>query len=166
MIKIGVLSDTHGDFPAQLYRFFENCDQIWHAGDWGNIETYNTLKQFKPLQSVWGNIDGQELRIEMPEHAIFTVEQLKVLLIHIGGYPGKYSKKCLRLIHTHRPDIMVCGHSHILKVIRDKEFGLMHFNPGAAGLKGFHSKCTALRFTIEGKTCKNLEVWEMPKTLP
>jgi putative phosphoesterase len=163
MLKIGVLSDTHGYVPPQLYNFFKNCDEIWHAGDWGDIETYEKMKSFKPLKTVWGNIDNKELRIEMPEYLLFSVEDLSVLMIHIGGYPGKYSHRCLELIKANRPDVMVCGHSHILKVMRDKSFGLMHFNPGACGLKGFHSKCTALRFDVEGKTLKNLEVWEMPK---
>lgn len=166
MVKIGILSDTHGFIPSQVYRFLENCDEIWHAGDWGDLKTYDELKAFKPLRAVWGNIDGKDLRVEMPEYLVFEVENLKVLMIHIGGYPGKYSNKCLELIKTHRPDIMVCGHSHILKVMRDNTYGLMHFNPGAAGNKGFHAKCTALRFEIAAGKCQNLEVWEMPKTMP
>ncbi len=163
MKRIGIISDTHGHIPSQVYRFFENCDEVWHAGDWGDLETFQQLRAFKPLKTVWGNIDGKELRLEMPEYDVFKVESMKVLMIHIGGYPGKYSHKCQELIKTHRPDIMVCGHSHILKVMRDKTYGLMHFNPGAAGLKGFHSKCTALRLEIVDNKCQNLEVWEMPK---
>lgn len=163
MLKIGILSDTHGYVPPQLYDFFKNCDELWHAGDWGDIETYEKLKSFKPLRTVWGNIDNKDLRLEMPEHLLFRAEDLNVLMIHIGGYPGKYSHRCLDLIKSNRPDIMVCGHSHILKVMRDKTYGLMHFNPGACGMKGFHAKCTALRFEVEGKNLKNLEVWEMPR---
>ncbi len=163
MLKIGILSDTHGFVPPQLYNFFKNCDEIWHAGDWGDINTFNQLKAFKPLKTVWGNIDGKELRIEMPEHIIFKAEDLTVLMIHIGGYPGKYSHKCNELIKSNRPDVMVCGHSHILKVMRDKTYGLMHFNPGAAGQKGFHTVSTALRFEVNGKNMSKLEVWEMPR---
>jgi len=163
MLKIGILSDTHGYVPPQLYDFFKNCDELWHAGDWGDVETYEKLRLFKPLRTVWGNIDNKDIRLEMPEHLLFRAEDLNVLIIHIGGYPGKYSHRCLDLIKSNRPDIMVCGHSHILKVMRDKTYGLMHFNPGACGMKGFHAKCTALRFEVEGKNLKNLEVWEMPR---
>lgn len=163
MLKIGILSDTHGYVPPQLYDFFKNCDELWHAGDWGDVETYEKLRSFKPLRTVWGNIDNKDIRLEMPEHLLFRAEDLNVLIIHIGGYPGKYSHRCLDLIKSNRPDIMVCGHSHILKVMRDKTYGLMHFNPGACGMKGFHAKCTALRFEVEGKNLKNLEVWEMPR---
>ncbi|MES2689830.1 MAG: metallophosphoesterase family protein, partial [Bacteroidota bacterium] len=123
------------------------------------------INSFKPLKTVWGNIDGKELRTEMPEWVVFEAEQLKVLMIHIGGYPGKYSSRCLELIKQNRPDIVVCGHSHILKIMRDKTYGLMHFNPGAAGFKGFHSLSTALRFVIDGKQMKDMEVWEMPKKI-
>lgn len=163
MIKVGIISDSHGFIPPQVYQFLENCDEVWHAGDWGDLKTYEECKAFKPLRTVWGNIDGKELRVEMPEYVVFEAESLKVLMIHIGGYPGKYSHKCHELIKTHRPNVMVCGHSHILKVIRDKTYGLMHFNPGAVGNKGFHSKCTALRFEVVGDKCQNLEVWEMSK---
>jgi putative phosphoesterase len=163
MLKIGILSDTHGYVPPQLYDFFKNCDELWHAGDWGDVETYEKLRSFKPLRTVWGNIDNKDIRLEMPEHLLFRAEDLNVLIIHIGGYPGKYSHRCLDLIKSNRPDIMVCGHSHILKVMRDKTYGLMHFNPGACGMKGFHAKFTALRFEVEGKNLKNLEVWEMPR---
>jgi hypothetical protein len=103
--------------------------------------------------------------MEMPEYTIFNVEELSVLIMHIGGYPGKYTNRCSELIKANRPDIMVCGHSHILKVMRDKKYGLMHFNPGACGKKGFHSLCTAIRLEIDGKIMRNLEVWEMPKQI-
>lgn len=164
MLKVGILSDTHGFVPSQLYRFFDECDEIWHAGDWGNPEIFFEMQRFKPLKTVWGNIDGTVLRHEMPEILHFKVEGLKVLLLHIGGYPGNYSPQGLRLIKEHTPDVMVCGHSHILKVMRDKQFNLMHFNPGAAGYKGFHTKCTALRLNINEDKLSNLEVWEMPKS--
>lgn len=165
MKRIGILSDTHGYMPPQLYDFFKDCDELWHAGDWGDLQTFDAVNNFKTLKTVWGNIDGKELRTEMPEFIVFEAEQLKVLMIHIGGYPGKYSAKCLELIKQNRPDIMVCGHSHILKIMRDKTYGLMHFNPGAAGFKGFHSLSTALRFVVDGKQMKDMEVWEMPKKM-
>lgn len=165
MKRIGILSDTHGYMPPQLYDFFKDCDELWHAGDWGDLQTFDAINSFKPLKTVWGNIDGKELRTEMPESVVFEAEQLKVLMIHIGGYPGKYSARCLELIKQNRPDIVVCGHSHILKIMRDKTYGLMHFNPGAAGFKGFHSLSTALRFVIDGKQMKDMEVWEMPKKI-
>ena len=163
MRKIGLLSDTHGYLPSQLMEFFKDCDEIWHAGDWGDWSTYQTLKEFKPLVTVWGNIDAKELRVEMPEYIIFEREKVKVLLIHIGGYPGKYSAKCHELIKSHRPDVMVCGHSHILKVVSDKTYGLLHLNPGAAGYKGFHTLATAIRFEINEEKLARLEVWEIPK---
>lgn len=164
MIKVGILSDTHGFVPPQLYRFFDECDEIWHAGDWGNPEVFFQMKQFKPLRTVWGNIDGQALRHEMPEVLQFNAENVKVLMLHIGGYPGKYSAQCISLIKEHQPKLLVCGHSHILKVLRDKQHDLMFFNPGAAGYKGFHTQCTALRLQIDDNKLSGLEVWEMPKS--
>jgi uncharacterized protein len=163
MKRIGILSDTHGYVPAQLYDFFKDCDELWHAGDWGDLKTYEAVKAFKPLKTVWGNIDGKELRMEMPETLLFEEEGVKVLMMHIGGYPGKYSHQCHELIKKNRPDLMVCGHSHILKVMRDRSYGLMHINPGACGFKGFHSICTAVRVTLQDKGLQNLEVWEMPR---
>lgn len=158
--KIGILSDTHGYINPALFTFFENCDELWHAGDWGDIQTVETLQKFKPTKSVYGNIDGHEIRKEYPEVNLFTVEELKVCLIHIGGYPGKYSSVFGKILQSEKPDIMVCGHSHILKVMRDAKNQLMHFNPGACGNKGFHEICTAIRMKIEGKRMFDLEVWE------
>ena len=163
MKNIGILSDTHGFLNPVLFDFFKDCDELWHAGDWGDIETYNKLKAFKPLQTVWGNIDGRELRMEMPEINQFKIEELNVCLLHIGGYPEKYSPNFKKVLLYAKPDIMVCGHSHILKVIKDKKLDIMHVNPGAAGIKGFHHVCTALRLKIEGKRLFDLEVWEVPR---
>lgn len=163
MTNIGILSDTHGYLNPALFSFFERCDEIWHAGDWGDVETYEQLRQFKPLKTVWGNIDGRELRAEMPEINLFKIEDLSVCILHIGGYPGKYSPQFKKVLQQQPVDIMVCGHSHILKVMRDDKAGLMHFNPGAAGIKGFHNVCTALRFKIEGSRMFDLEVWELPR---
>lgn len=163
MKKVGILSDTHGYLNPVLFEFFKDCDEIWHAGDWGDIETFHKLKAFKPLQTVWGNIDGRELRMEMPEINNFTIEDLNVCMLHIGGYPDKYSPQFKKEIGKTKPDIMVCGHSHILKVMKDKKLDIMHFNPGAAGIKGFHHMCTALRLKIEGKRMYDLEVWEVSR---
>lgn len=160
MTRIGILSDTHGYINPALFTFFEHCNELWHAGDWGDIQTVEILKKFKPVKSVYGNIDGHEIRTEFPEITIFKVEDLKVCIIHIGGYPGKYSQKFGNILQTEKPDIMVCGHSHILKVMSDKKNKLMHFNPGASGNKGFHEVCTALRLKIDGKKMFDLEVWE------
>ena len=160
MTRVGILSDTHGYFNPALYTFFEHCDELWHAGDWGDLQTVEAIKKFKSLKSVYGNIDGNEIRKEFPEINIFKAEHLKVCILHIGGYPGKYSPLFRHVLQTEKPDIMVCGHSHILKVMRDAKNDLMHFNPGAAGNKGFHDVCTALRLKIDGKRMFDLEVWE------
>lgn len=163
MKKVGLISDTHGYIPKSVFSFLEPCDEIWHAGDWGSIALYNELKQLKPLRSVWGNIDGRDIRLEMPEVLEFTIENLNVCMLHIGGYPGKYSPNFTKVLKRYTPDLMVCGHSHILKVMRDKNLGLMHMNPGAAGVHGFHSMCTALRFKIDGNKLLELEVWELSR---
>lgn len=163
MTRVGILSDTHGDFNPALFTFFEHCDEIWHAGDWGDWKTVDTVMKFKPVKSVYGNIDGTEIRRTFPEINNFLVEDLKVCILHIGGYPGKYSVKFLQILKNDKPDIMVCGHSHILKVMRDSKNSLMHFNPGASGNKGFHKVCTALRLKIEGKRMFDLEVWEQKR---
>lgn len=163
MTKVGILSDTHGFIPPALFSFFEQCDEIWHAGDWGDLETFNKLNRFKKLRTVWGNIDGKELRLEMPEVNRFRVEELEVCMLHIGGYPDRYSPQFKKELLSGAPDVMVCGHSHILKVMRDKKLEMMHFNPGAAGIKGFHQVCTALRLNIDGKRMFDLEVWEVPR---
>jgi putative phosphoesterase len=164
--QIGILSDTHGYINPALFTFFENCDELWHAGDWGDIQTVDTLVKFKPIKSVYGNIDGREIRSVFPEVSIFTVEELKVCIVHIGGYPGKYAPILNKILPTEKPDILVCGHSHILKVMRDKKHNLMHFNPGASGNKGFHEICTALRFKIDRKRIYDLEVWEHKRNAP
>jgi putative phosphoesterase len=161
--RVGILSDTHGYFNPALFTFFEQCDELWHAGDWGDMAAVEIVKKFKPLRSVFGNIDGREIRQEFNEVAVFTIEELKVAMIHIGGYPGNYSPHFREIAKKEKPDIMVCGHSHILKVMRDEKYNLMHFNPGAAGNKGFHSVCTALRLQIEGKRMFGLEVWEQKR---
>lgn len=163
MINIGILSDTHGFIPDQVYRFMDSCDEIWHAGDWGDEACFTQMKNFKPLRTVWGNIDNHTLRLQMPEINKFKVEDVQVCMLHIGGYPAKYSPQFRKELVKDVPDIMVCGHSHILKVMRDPAYGLMHFNPGAAGIHGFHKVSTALRLKIDGKRLYDLEVWEIPR---
>lgn len=163
MKKIGLLSDTHGFISERLFLFFENVDEIWHAGDIGNIETADKLLAFKPLKAVYGNIDGQDVRSVYPQHQRFMCEGVNVWITHIGGYPGRYERSVKPDIFTNSPDIFISGHSHILKVIYDKKLDFLHMNPGAAGYKGFHKVCTALRFEIDGKNIKNLEIWEMPR---
>ncbi len=163
MVKVGILSDTHGFLNPALFDFFKDCDELWHAGDWGNAELVDRLEQFKPLKSVYGNIDGSAIRLRMPEVLHFNVEDLAVCLIHIGGYPGNYSPGFKHIIKNGPIDLMVCGHSHILKVMRDTRNNFMHINPGACGNHGFQNVNTAIRLKVEGKRLFDLEVWEQKR---
>lgn len=167
MKRIGLISDTHGTFDDVLQRFLANVDEVWHAGDFGNIETADAIAAFKPLRGVYGNIDGAVLRRVYPRWQQFECEQVKVVMTHIGGYPGRYYTGVADLLRTVRPKIFISGHSHILKVIYDKKLDLLHLNPGAAGLSGFHRVRTALRFVIDGERIEELEVgeWERRSTL-
>ena len=160
MKKIGLLSDTHGHLDEKIMKFFKDCDEIWHAGDFGNIETADKISKSKLLKGVYGNIDGHEIRIVYPKIQSFVCEKVKVLMTHIGGYPGKYEKEMKELIKNLKPNLFISGHSHILKVIYDDKFKLLHINPGAAGKSGLHKYQTAARFLIEGKEIKELEVFE------
>ncbi len=160
MKRIGLLSDTHCHIDEKIINFFKDCDELWHAGDIGNIETADKIAKYKPLKAVYGNIDGHEVRIVYPKIQSFTCENVKVLMTHIGGYPGKYEKGMKALIKNEKPDIFISGHSHILKVIYDKKNDLLHINPGAAGKSGLHKYQTVVRFVIEGKKIKDLEVFE------
>lgn len=161
MKRIGVLSDTHGYLAPQVFSFFEQCDELWHAGDCGS-DVVDRLQQFRPLRAVFGNMDNTDLRMLLPETALFHCEGLKVLMTHIGGWPGHYPPAMARLLESERPDIFVCGHSHILKVMYDQQYNLLHINPGAAGRQGFHRVSTLVRFTIDG-TPKNLEILDFDK---
>jgi len=160
MKQIGLLSDTHGFIDERLFVFFEKCDEVWHAGDIGNIQTAHKLESFKPVRAVYGNIDDHELRDQYSGILRFMCEQTEVLMTHIGGYPGHYESQIRDIIKDKPPKLFICGHSHILKVIFDKKFNLLHINPGAAGNSGFHNVKTAVRFWIDGSEIKNLEVWE------
>ncbi len=163
MMRIGVLSDTHGFLHERLFLFFENVDEIWHAGDFGTIEIADKLAAFKTLIGVYGNIDGQDVRTVYPLHQRFLCEEVDVWMTHIGGYPGRYDGRVKPEIFNNPPKLFISGHSHILKVVYDKKLDLLHVNPGAAGYRGFHKVSTAVRFTIDGKDIRDLEVWEIAK---
>lgn len=165
MKKIGLLSDTHGDLNDRLFKFFANVDEIWHAGDIGNLETSDRLAAFKPLRAVYGNIDGAELRQIWPLHQRFNCEELDVWITHIGGYPGNYERLIRQELKNNPPGLFISGHSHILKVIFDRQYNLLHINPGAAGNKGFHQKITAIRFVVEGSEIRDLEIWEQDREI-
>jgi len=143
--------------------FFRECDEIWHAGDIGNIATADQLSKLKPLKAVYGNIDGSQLRISFPEHELFYCEEVKVLMIHIGGYPGRYNPKARKLIEDNKPKLFISGHSHILKVMPDKKHKLLHINPGAAGNSGLHKSITMVRFVIDKQEIKDLEVLDIKR---
>jgi putative phosphoesterase len=160
MRRIGLLSDTHGFINPRILDFYSTCNEIWHAGDIGNIETADELASFKPLTAVYGNIDGTEIRKTYPKNQVFSCEGVKVLMTHIGGYPGRYEKDARQLIEIEKPKLFICGHSHILKVLYDKKHELLHINPGAAGNSGFHHVITCVRFVIEGENIRDLEVFE------
>ena len=159
--RIGLLSDTHGDLPSSYKKFFEGVDQIWHAGDIGSLSVIYKLKEVCPLvKAVYGNIDGAQVRLEFPEEQVFEVNGLKVYIIHIGGYPGRYSPKARQTIVEEKPGLFISGHSHILKVIPDHKNELLHINPGAAGLQGLHQKRTMMRFNVSEGKVDDLEIFE------
>lgn len=160
MKRIGVLSDTHGVIIPQVYSFFKDVDEMWHAGDIGNITTAEQLEAFKPLRAVYGNIDDHIVRLQYPEDLFFRVEDVNVYMTHIGGYPGHYMPEVRILLQDKKPDLYICGHSHILKVIYDQQLRLLHVNPGAAGTSGFHKRITMVRFTIDGKNIKDMEIFD------
>ena len=160
MKKIGLLSDTHGWLNPAVFEFFKDCDEIWHVGDIGSTDVADALMAFKPLRAVYGNVDGQDVRLMFPKVNIFTIENVKVMMTHIGGYPGHYESGIKELIIKEKPNIFISGHSHILKVMNDKELNLLHINPGAAGNTGFHKVITMVRFQIDGSEIKNMELYE------
>ena len=161
MKKILLLSDTHGYIDDQILKFVKQADEIWHAGDIGDIKVTDTIKNLKPLRGVYGNIDNTEIRKEFPLDNRFIVENVDVWITHIGGYPNRYDKRIKETIKINSPRIFISGHSHILKVMNDKKLNLLHLNPGAAGKHGFHQKRTMLRFQIECSKIENLEVIEL-----
>jgi putative phosphoesterase len=163
MVKIGLLSDTHGYLPPQLYEHFANVDEVWHAGDIGTLAVADALEAFKPLRMITGNIDGQELRVRYPEHLFFTIERVSVLITHIGGYPPRYNTESKPFIIQHKPHLFISGHSHILKVMPDPQFNLLHINPGACGKQGWHKVSTLVRFNVDDDRLKDLEIIELEK---
>lgn len=157
---IGVISDTHGTWDKAFEEFLAPVDEIWHAGDWGGDEQfYKRLEAFKPVKGVIGNIDGYPARNHFPKYQDFDADGMRVLMMHIGGYPGRYNPEARRLIELVRPQIFVCGHSHILKVIYDHQYQMLCINPGACGLEGWQMERTALRFKIENQEIKDMEVF-------
>lgn len=161
---IGIISDTHGVFSDEFKEFLDPVDILWHAGDFGGgIDFARSIAVYKPLVGVCGNCDGQDIRMEYPMHQCFDCEGAKVLMTHIGGYPGRYDIRARALIESYHPDIFVCGHSHILKVMRDPSSGMLAINPGACGLQGWQQVRTALRFKIDEGKPHDMEVFELPR---
>jgi len=163
MVRIGLISDTHNYLDEAVFKHFENCDEIWHAGDFGTIELANQLASFKPLKAVYGNIDGNDIRTIYPEQLVFNCEDVKVMMRHIGGYPPRYNPDTKKELLIHQPQLFISGHSHILKVIYDDKINCLHMNPGAAGKQGWHKVRTVIRFVIDGKDMKDCEVIELGK---
>lgn len=160
MKKILLLSDTHSYIDDAILKHVKQADEVWHAGDIGDLNVTNQIKKLKPLKAVFGNIDGHEVRAEFPENNRFMCESVDVWITHIGGYPNKYDMRIREALRKNPPDIFICGHSHILKVMPDKKLNLLHMNPGAVGKYGFHKVRTMLRFVIDGSNIKDLEVIE------
>jgi putative phosphoesterase len=162
MPKIGLISDTHGFLDQKVFEYFKDCDEIWHAGDFGTLQLSDQLAAFKPLRGVYGNIDGQDIRSVHPLHNRFEVEGVNVWMTHIGGYPGRYNPKIIKELKENTPDIFICGHSHILKVVSDKSLNnMLCINPGAAGIHGFHKVKTIIRFDITAGKIGNMQAIEL-----
>ena len=163
MQKIGLISDTHHYLDENVFKYFDKCDEIWHAGDFGTIEIADKLKAFKPLKGVYGNIDGQDIRSEYSEKLYWKCEEVEIFMTHIGGYPPNYNPKTKKELLINSPQLFISGHSHILKIIYDKNIKCLHMNPGAAGKQGWHQIRTLIRFSIDGKDIKDCEVVELGK---
>ena len=161
MIRIGLLSDTHGYWDDKYLEYFASCDEIWHAGDIGFLDVAQRLAAFRPLRAVYGNIDGKEIRRIYPQVNRFTVDGAEILIKHIGGYPGRYDPSIVSSLMTRPPRLFISGHSHILKVKYDKTLGMLHINPGAAGRYGFHKVRTLVRFSIHEGNFSDLEIIEL-----
>jgi len=161
MVKIGLISDTHSYLDDAVFKHFENCDEIWHAGDFGSIDVADKLAAFKPFKGVYGNIDGGDIRKTYPENLRFKCENVDVWMTHIGGYPDRYSPLVKPEIYANPPQLFICGHSHILKVIYDKKISCLHINPGAAGKQGWQKVRTLIRFAIDDDKIKDLQIIEL-----
>jgi len=164
MIKIGLLSDTHGYLDSRILEHFKDCSEIWHAGDIGEESVADALQAFKPFRAVYGNIDDINIQVRFPEDLFFECEKLKIWLTHIGGTPPKYNPRIKKILREQVPDIFICGHSHILKIKRDSALNdMLYLNPGAAGNQGFHSMRTIVRFVIDDGKIEKMEVIELGK---
>jgi len=161
MTRIGLLSDTHHFLDEVIFEHFTNCDEIWHAGDFGTIGIADKLKDFKPVKGVYGNIDGYDIRNVYPEKLRWKCEQVEIMMTHIGGYPPKYNPVVKKELIQNPAQLFISGHSHILKVMYDDKLGCLHMNPGAAGKQGWHKVRTIIRFAIDGKEIKDCEVIEL-----
>ncbi|MDH6357093.1 metallophosphoesterase family protein [Parabacteroides sp. PF5-9] len=161
MLRIGLLSDTHAWWDDKYKTYFDSCDEIWHAGDIGSAHLAARLAAIKPLRAVYGNIDGQGIRQQYPKILHFYAEEVKVMMTHIGGYPGRYNPEIRKDLYDTRPNLFITGHSHILKVMFDKSLNCLYMNPGAVGKSGFHQVRTLIRFAIDGSQIKDLEVIEL-----
>ncbi len=165
MIRIGLISDTHNYLNDAVFKHFENCDEIWHAGDFGNIEIADSLAYRSGLvvRGVWGNIDGYDVRSVYPQKLVWDCEEIRVYMTHIGGYPNRYATGIKQELINNDAKLFICGHSHILKVMYDEKIGCLHMNPGAAGNQGWHTMRTIVRFTIDGTVMKDCEAIELGK---
>lgn len=161
MKKIGLLSDTHSFWDEKFYTYFKECDEIWHTGDVGSMEVLNRLRTITVLRAVYGNIDNKEIRWELPETLRFTLEGVDILIKHIGGYPGKYDRSICQQLQDNPPKLFISGHSHLTKVKYDPQLQLLHLNPGAAGVYGFHQVRTLMRFELDKGNIQNLEIIEL-----
>ena len=160
MTRIGLISDTHGFLDDAVFEHFENCNEVWHGGDFGS-DVIEPLLKFKPLKGVYGNIDSASIRSDFPEQIVFMCEDVKVMMRHIGGYPPKYNPETKKELLIHQPKIFISGHSHILKIMFDDKLNCLHMNPGAAGKQGWQKVRTIIRFVIDGKEIKDCEVIEL-----
>jgi uncharacterized protein len=163
-MKIGLLSDTHGHLDPKIFTYFKECDEVWHAGDIGDISLIEELEQFKPIRGVFGNIDDKTIQSRFPEDLRFTCDEVVVWITHIGGSPPNYNSRVKKLLKEKAPDLFICGHSHILRIKRDINYNnMLYLNPGAAGNQGFHKIKTLVRFEITGKKIDQMEVIELGK---
>ena len=160
-MRIGLLSDTHGFLDEAVFSYFAECDELWHAGDFGSSDVLDRLEEFKPIRGVYGNVDGAQIRAELPADLAWECEGIRVYMTHIGGYPGNYDPRAKKELLQRRPDLFVCGHSHILKVARDTALGCVYMNPGACGHSGWHKVRTLLRFTVEAGKISAAEAIEL-----
>ena len=163
MTRIGLISDTHNYLDEAVFKHFEECNEIWHAGDFGTVVIADRLKEFKPLKGVYGNIDGYDIRSIYPEKLVWNCEGVKVYMKHIGGHPGKYAPGVKQDLLLNNAKLFISGHSHILKIIYDDKINCLHMNPGAAGNQGWHKVRTIVRFTIDGSNIKDCEVIELER---